>query len=50
MYKYEELTKAREMVDLALKPVEFRTSGRHRRRERIILKGNLKEQGVTVWN
>lgn len=49
MYKYEELTKAREFVDLVLKPVEFRTSGRHRRRGGIILKGNLKEQGVTVW-
>jgi len=49
MYKYEDLTKARETVDLLPKPVEFRTSGRHRRRGGIILKGNLKEQGVKMW-
>jgi hypothetical protein len=32
MFKYEELTKAREIFDLVLKPGELRTSGRHRRR------------------
>lgn len=32
MYKYEELTKAREIVDLVLKYVEFRTSGRRTKR------------------
>jgi hypothetical protein len=30
IYMNEEITKAREILDLVLKPGEFRTSGRHR--------------------
>lgn len=49
MYKYEEIKKkTREIVDFVLKPVEFRTSGRHGRKGRIILKGNLMERGLAV--
>ena len=43
MYKYEELTKARE-IDLVLKPVEFRTSGRQPKRGNNI-KRKLKGTG-----
>lgn len=49
MYKYEELIKTREIFDLVLNPGEFRSSGKHRRRGGIILKGNLKEQVETLW-